>query len=91
MIFGTIFKYSKTKYMQKEVQRFIKKQKSYVVLTVSGLSLDGGGNAAKHYLQNSVIVSTWMQITSFLLCSLSHTLHLIAAFSDIFCIVLVCI
>ena len=37
MIFGTIFKYSKTKYMQKEVQRFIKKQKSYVVLTVSGL------------------------------------------------------
>jgi hypothetical protein len=49
--------------MQKEVQRFIKKQKSYVVLTVSGLSLDGGGSAAKHYLQNSVIVSTWMQIT----------------------------
>ena len=49
--------------MQKEVQRFIKKQKNYVVLTVSGLSLDGGGNAAKHYLQNSVIVSTWMQIT----------------------------
>ena len=89
MIFGTIFKYSKTKYMQKEVQCFIKKQKSYAVLTVSGLSLDGGGNAAKHCLHNSVIVSTWMQITWFLLCSLSHTLHLSAAFSDILCSLLV--
>ena len=38
--------------MQKkqEGQYFIKKQKSYVVLTVSGLLLEGGRKGAKHDL-----------------------------------------
>ena len=50
MTFGTIFKYSKTNYMQKKWQHFIKKHKSYVVLTVSGLLLEGGQKGAKHDL-----------------------------------------
>ena len=50
MIFGTIFKYSKTNYMQNKWQHFIKKHKSYVMLAVSGLSFEGGQKGAKHYL-----------------------------------------
>ena len=47
MIFGTIFKYSKTNYMQNKWQHFIKKHKSYAVLTVLAchLQVDERGQA----------------------------------------------
>ena len=74
MIFGTILKYSKADYMHKNWQHFIKKHKSYAVLTVSGLSLAGGRKGPSTTFQNSVIIARWERITWFLLRSLTHTL-----------------
>ena len=73
MIFGTILKYSKADYMHKNWQHFIKKHKSYAVLTVSGLSLAGGRKGPSTTFQNSVIIARWERITWFLLRSLTHT------------------
>ena len=71
MIFGTIFKYSKTNYMQNKWQHFIENTKVMWCWLFLACHLRVDKRGPSTTFQNSVIVSTWKPITWFLWHSVS--------------------